>query len=70
MNLSSIDITRSENLTNIHVGLTLEIDKLKITGIYSLFGSLGFLSKQLGNETFNVEITNATLNPKMELNIG
>ena len=69
INLDIVDVTRSENLTDMHVNLEFGFDGLEINGTYSLLGSIGWWTlDSKGEQNFSVKMVNATLSYEMEVN--
>jgi len=74
--LSSIYIqqilaSRAQNLYDLHMEVVLKVDKLSVTGMYNLVGSLGgwwgASVNSDGDWPFKVDILNATLSPQLSL---
>ena len=69
INLDTVDVTRSENLTDMRINLIFAFDSLEINGTYSLYGNLGwFPLDSKGEAGFSVAMINATLSYEMEIN--
>ena len=69
INLDTVDVTRSENLTDMHINLVFAFDSLEINGTYSINGTLGWFSlDSQGEQDFSVTMLNATLSYEMEVN--
>ena len=69
INLDTVDVTRSENLTDMRINLIFAFDSLEINGTYSLNGTLGWFSLDSeGDRDFSVTMINATLSYQMEIN--
>ena len=69
INLDTVNVTRSENLTDMHFNIVFRIDDLEINGTYALLGSIGWWTLDSnGTRPFSVKMENATLSYEMEVN--
>ena len=68
INLDSVEVTRSENLTDFRANVNFGFNSLEINGTYSLHGNVfGWALTSNGTRNFSIKMVNATLSPEIRL---
>lgn len=70
INLESVEVTRSENLTDFRMRVVFGFDHLEINGTYALKGYVGWWElDSKGEQLFSISMINATLAYEMTMDL-
>ena len=68
--MEKVEVTRSENLTDLRVNVVFGFDRLEINGTYALKGWVGWTElDSKGEKDFSIKMINATIGFEMHLDL-
>ena len=70
IHLQKVEVTRNENLTDLHINIVYGFDQLEINGTYSLKGWAGWIElDSKGEKDFSIKMINATIGPELKMDL-